>query len=135
MFIPTIKFQYLRSNYGRDREVTWLLDHTKLHVMPTMNPDGFDSASKICNGELGRTNGRDGIDLNRDFPDPFHKNFIRKARESTAVREWMEEVPFVLSAALHGGALVANYPFDSLRETSRYMSDLQIKKTRVLYNI
>jgi carboxypeptidase D len=52
----------------------------------------------------GRTNG-DGVDLNRDF-------LRLKAPETKAVVDWILNNPFVLSANFHGGALVANYPYD-----------------------
>jgi carboxypeptidase M len=109
--------EYLRDNYNSDPIVTWLLDNTKIHFLPNMNPDGFALASEdICDGEHGRNNGRMGKDLNRNFPDYYIENKIPEEPETKAVRKWLRDVPFILSAALHGGALVANYPFDTVKE-------------------
>lgn len=70
----------------------------------------------------GRTNQHD-VDLNRNFPDQFAQTDENKAQEmeTVAVMAWIQSLPFVLSANLHGGTLVANYPFDDSRSgTSSY---------------
>lgn len=68
---------------------------------------------------FGRTNAV-GVDLNRDFPDRFdndRKTWKRKALikqpETVAVMNWIKSLPFVLSANMHGGAVVASYPYDN----------------------
>ena len=104
---------YLCKNYGRDRGITSLIDSTRIHLMPTMNPDGYER-SKM--GDYSSTRGRanaNNVDLNRNFPDRFHGNPRKIEPETRAVMEWMKQYPFVLSANLHNGAMVVNYPFDN----------------------
>ena len=54
-----------------------------------------------------------GFDLNRNFPDYFKQNNKRSQPETEAVKEWIAKIQFVLSGNMHGGALVASYPFDN----------------------
>jgi len=125
-----------------------LIETTRIHILPTMNPDGHARAVKIReptasisnNQKLRMNTGRNNaynIDLNRSFPDLTtfsYLNSIQKYKgpnnhlsipstynlegrktivpETVSVIYWIKRYPFVLSAQLHGGALVANYPFD-----------------------
>lgn len=60
-----------------------------------------------------------GKDLNRNFPDLFKggKNNGDPQPEANAISRWMTQRQFILSAAFHGGALVASYPFDNKEVT------------------
>lgn len=105
--------QYLVNSYAVDPYIRWLLDNTRIHILPSMNPDGFEVAREgQCDGGQGRYNAR-GFDLNRNFPDYFKQNNKRGQPETDAVKEWTSKIQFVLSGGLHGGALVASYPFDN----------------------
>ena len=105
--------QYLCNSYFNDSEVQMLVNSTRIHLMPSMNPDGYTRAQVgDREGTIGRYNAH-GIDLNRNFPDRFGRTEPQRQPETLAVMQWLEEYPFVLSANLHNGALVANYPYDN----------------------
>ncbi|XP_069925640.1 carboxypeptidase Z isoform X1 [Oryctolagus cuniculus] len=129
--------QYLCNEYllGNAR-VQRLLNTTRIHLLPSMNPDGYEVAAAEGAGYNGWTSGRQNaqnLDLNRNFPDltseyyrlaatrgsrtdhipiPQHYWWGKVAPETKAIMKWMRTAPFVLSASLHGGDLVVSYPFD-----------------------
>ncbi|CAF4597820.1 unnamed protein product, partial [Rotaria socialis] len=120
---------YLLLNSKSDPRVNRLLSTTDIYIMPTMNPDGFEKSTEgSCNtfGLFGRGNLLD-VDLNRDFPSQYQPLkrkpdgtigdlFYGRQRETVAVMKWILKENFVLSANLHGGALVASYPYDETME-------------------
>ena len=119
---------YLCSNYGRDERVTKLVNTTRIHLLPSMNPDGWESSKEgDCSSVRGRFNAN-GVDLNRNFPDPYDGQKNELQPETQAVMNWIHQEPFVLSANLHGGTLVVNYPFDNLPR------ELKRSGTRVYYS-
>lgn len=74
-----------------------------------------------CDGysRSGRENAN-GIDLNRNFPSQWKSlseegMYKDREPETLAVMSWIVNNPFVLSGNLHGGSVVASYPFDDTR--------------------
>ncbi|XP_067138269.1 carboxypeptidase E-like isoform X2 [Centruroides vittatus] len=73
---------YLCNEYKRGNEdIRRLVNMTRIHILPSLNPDGWQIASMF-------------------------------QPETLAAMKWILKNPFVLSANLHGGALVANFPYD-----------------------
>lgn len=102
----------LTSRYGSDERITTLVNSTRIHLMPSMNPDGYEKGTEGDeSGHIGRGNANN-IDLNRNFPDQYFPTTQAFEPETQAVMNWSKSIPFVLSANLHGGSLVANYPYD-----------------------
>ncbi|XP_059494285.1 carboxypeptidase M-like [Stegostoma tigrinum] len=104
---------YLVTSYGHDKNITRLVGSMRIHILPSMNPDGFEkSIVGKCTGTNGRYNSNK-MDLNRNFPDPFGKTTESLEPETDAVIRWIHSETFVLSASIHGGAVVAAYPYDN----------------------
>lgn len=114
--------QHLLENFGSDQRITDLVNSTEIWIMPSLNPDGFAAAKEgncynVYSGGRGRPNAR-GKDLNRNFPDQFHDGKDRESLlrgrepETLAAMTWIVSNPFVLSGNLHGGSVVASYPYD-----------------------
>lgn len=206
--------EFLCEEYRRGSErVIQLLHDTRIHIMPSMNPDGYEVAAnqvpgkrallpdgrgrktlrnggllQVCfavavlphsiltptmpfapqgpdgSGYLTGRNNANGVDLNRNFPDlntfmyysgeisgpnhhiPLPDNWKSQVSacsaargaassystdmlitalpfcspqvepETLAVIQWIGSYNFVLSANLHGGAVVANYPYDKSQD-------------------
>ncbi|KAK7851799.1 carboxypeptidase sol1 [Quercus suber] len=91
-------------------KATLIVENVHLHILPTMNPDGFS---------LRRRGNANKVDLNRDFPDqffPMNEDVHMRQPETRAIMNWLRDVQFTASASLHGGALVANYPWDGTQD-------------------
>ncbi|KAL1450882.1 hypothetical protein WDU94_003194 [Cyamophila willieti] len=116
--------EHLVKEYIRgDPIIKFILDNTRIHLLPNMNPDGSELAVEgNCRSGRGRNN-INNHDLNRQFPDFFRHNrsnipialstSLSMDPEVQAIIDWMSSIPFVMSLQLHGGNMVANYPYDS----------------------
>ncbi|XP_029450798.1 probable carboxypeptidase X1 [Rhinatrema bivittatum] len=138
--------QYMCQEYNKGNpRIVQLVTETRIHLLPSMNPDGYEQAYKLGSELSGWAVGRwtyFGHDLNHNFadlntplwdaedneliPEKFPNHYIpipeyyifpnaTVATETRAVIDWMQKIPFVLSANLHGGELVVTYPFDMAR--------------------
>ncbi|KAG7354930.1 zinc carboxypeptidase [Nitzschia inconspicua] len=76
---PTLILQwaeYMLENYGKDADITWILDRTEIHLIPLANPDGREIVEQHMDWYY-RKNARVtacdetkdyGVDLNRNYP-------------------------------------------------------------------
>ncbi|XP_044128948.1 probable carboxypeptidase X1 isoform X1 [Bufo gargarizans] len=138
--------EYMCQEYKKENpRIVRLIKETRIHLLPSMNPDGYEMAyklgSELSGWGIGRWNYQ-GLDLNHNFadlntplwdaedneqvPEHFPNHYIpipeyytmenaTVAPETRAIIDWMQKIPFVLSANMHGGELVVSYPFDMAR--------------------
>ncbi|CAH1776916.1 unnamed protein product [Owenia fusiformis] len=132
---------HLGQNFGKDDTITKLMNTSRLHILPMLNPDGYtkgytentdtSDTDNIINACLGNGEGRNTtepneVDLNRNFgPEYFEKKYRPKpAKETQAVKKWLEDYPFLMSLSFHGGAMVASYPYDNKRTRKSESNDV-----------
>ncbi|XP_062272813.1 inactive carboxypeptidase-like protein X2 isoform X1 [Scomber scombrus] len=137
--------QYLCKEYkDRNPRAQRVVEQIRIHLVPSLNPDGHEEAFEAGSELSGWTTGHftdDGIDIFQNFPDlnsilwdaeekgmvpkltpnhhvPIPENFETNslvAVETKAIISWMKSHPFVLGANFQGGERVVAYPYDSLR--------------------
>ncbi|XP_075714779.1 adipocyte enhancer-binding protein 1 [Rhinoderma darwinii] len=138
--------QFMCKEYrdGNPR-ITTLVQETRIHLVPSLNPDGYEIASpmgsELGNWALGHWT-EEGYDIFTNFPDlntalwaaedrklvphrfpnnnlPIPEGFLSEdatvAVETRAIIAWMDKIPFVLGANLQGGEKLVSYPYDMAR--------------------
>jgi len=93
-----------------------MVDNVEIWILPNINPDGSyvygNTAYHLLNySTRGNAN---GADINRRFPDPWDGLYPGGSwqTENTIMMNFYKSHNFQLSANLHGGAEVINYPWD-----------------------
>ncbi|MFP4063989.1 MAG: M14 family zinc carboxypeptidase [Bacteroidales bacterium] len=122
-FILSLRLiHYLLDNYGTDPEVTWLIDNVDIWISPNENPDGTyrDDNSSILGASRGNAN---WVDLNRNYPNPVENPPTDQQVETTAMIGFTDTIPFVMSANMHTGIELVNFPYDSWKSHQRRHPD------------
>ena len=109
----------LLSGYGTNQQYTNLINTTRISINPLANPDGtYIRSNNTVQGSM-RYNAN-YVDLNRNYPDPFGTDPLNdQQQENTAMIEYFSNHHFRLSANIHGGSEVMNYPWDSFTSYQR----------------
>lgn len=107
----------LTDNYGTDPRVTRMVDSCEIYINPLLNPDGYD------NSPYPQRYLNSGVDMNRNFPVPDgvrgNDGTFTAYAETRAIMDWFMGRFVSYTINHHGGALLANYPWDhtGLRST------------------
>ena len=102
----------LLHGYGYNPQYTSLIERTLICINPLANPDGtyYGGDNSV---QYSRRYNANNVDLNRNYPNPFGSAKPALQQENAAMISYFERHNFRLSANLHGGAEVMNYPWDS----------------------
>ena len=97
----------LLNEYGKNTRVTNLVNNSKMYIIASMNPDGF---------ELRQRHSSRGVDLNRDFPDFTSDDYDSpngRAVETKAIMDLHNQHHFAAAVNFHGGEVCFNLPWDT----------------------
>jgi hypothetical protein len=106
---------YLLNGYETDTEISRLVDNLAIWINPLSNPDGtfYPDNDASVSGSVRET--PSGTDMNRDYPDPAEgeaDDTTGRATETKAMMAFLREHRFTVSANIHAGTEVVNYPWD-----------------------
>jgi hypothetical protein len=103
---------YLLTNYGTLDRATTMVNSMELYISPNTNPDGtyYGGNQTVANSRRANYN---GVDINRDFPDPRIGANAPYAIETQLMMNYASTHKFVFGANFHGGIELVNYPWDA----------------------
>ena len=103
----------LLNGFGSNPQYTELINRTRISINPLSNPDGTYRGGNNTVRYAQRYNAN-WVDLNRNYPDPFGTSPLDTQQvENIAMIDYVSNHNFRVSANLHGGSEVMNYPWDS----------------------
>ncbi len=118
---------YLLTEYDNDQEITRLINNMEIWINPLSNPDGmYRNGADTIFYPIRRN--AEGIDLNRNFPDPVKgqfPNYAFRAHENKSMIAFMELRRFDLAANLHTGFEVINIPWDVWKSDEKLHADVE----------
>lgn len=103
------------TNYDSNSEIKTLVDNIEIFINPLANPDGTYKTDNNTISYPSRYNSN-GVDLNRNFPCPSagdHPDYESWQPETIAMMNFAKENNITASGNFHGGAELANYPWDN----------------------
>jgi hypothetical protein len=107
--------EYLLSNYESDARITNMVNEIDIWINPLANPDGTFAGGNSSVWGATRSNAN-GIDMNRNYADPEdgpHPDGNSYQPETLLFMDFAEQRDLIMSANMHGGAEVINYPWDT----------------------
>ena len=106
---------YILNGYGTDPKLTDLINEVDIWINPLANPDGAYAGGNQDVWSATRYNAN-WIDLNRNYPDPQdgpHPDGNPYQEETNIFLGLADTVNFTISANMHGGTELVNYPWDT----------------------
>jgi len=106
---------YMLNEYGNNQRITDLIDQIDIWINPLANPDGAYAGGNQNVWSATRYNAN-WVDLNRNYPDPEdgpHPDGNPYQPETNIFLGLAATVNFTMSANMHGGVEVCNYPWDT----------------------
>jgi hypothetical protein len=129
--VPLLLGRHLLENYGQNPEITGLLDHSEIWIVPLANPDGLEYSINVYRywrkNRRANTDGSYGVDLNRNYeymwgydnegssPDPesdvYRGSSPFSEPETRAVRDLALEKAFQGMISYHSFSQVILHPW------------------------
>jgi len=128
---------YLLVNYASLPRVQNIVNNIELYILPNINPDGtyYGGNHTVANARRGNIN---GVDINRDFPDPrIGANNPPYEPETQAMIDFAAAHHIIMGGSIHGGSEVMNYPWDIWTggppDNHKHADDIWCRQVRTNY--